>query len=187
MAYSYSGAQCWQYFLSAKDTNGVFPPVFAGFCACCSYTGVLRCLSAPHIFISTSCHLTHEDTAERAALLCDFLRVARLVPGKAGWKCWAADISIFLPKLSKVPCVHQLAGDGWYFHLWSQEACLEWVHHSKKYDQWVWTGTLSWLWAYQPASVHFGLLSVRVLRRQASVLSSPRKGQNTCSGETTVF
>lgn len=161
MAYSYSGAQCWQYFLSAKDTNGVFPPVFAGFCACCSYTGVLWCLSAPHIFISTSCHLTHEDTAERAALLCDFLRVTRLVPGKAGWKCWAADISIFLPKLSKVPCVHQLAGDGWYFHLWGQEACLEWVHHSKKYDQWVWTGTLSWLWAYQPASVHFGLLSVK--------------------------
>ena len=47
-----------------------------------------------------------------------------LVPGRARWKCWAADISICLLKLSKVPCVYQLAGGGWYFHLWGQEAWL---------------------------------------------------------------
>ena len=47
-----------------------------------------------------------------------------LVPGRAHWKCWAADISICLLKLSKVPCVYQLAGGGWYFHLWGQEAWL---------------------------------------------------------------
>ena len=65
----------------------MFPPVFAGFCACCSYTGVLRCLSAPHIFISTSCHPTQEDTAERAALLCDFLRVTKKEEG-LGVRTW---------------------------------------------------------------------------------------------------
>lgn len=71
---------------------------------------VFQYVFLPAIFPFQIMALSVMRTQEIGGTFCDFLVVTKLVPGKAALKCCAVAISVWQPKLSKVPLGHQLAG-----------------------------------------------------------------------------
>lgn len=126
------------FSFSKRTQMECFLQYLLAFVPAAAYTGVYD-VFLHHTFSFQHHAISLMRTRQKGQLsLCDFLRVTRLVPGKAGWKCWAADISIFETSGAMCP----LVGRRWMVFSPLKARGLPRIDayvHKRNVDQW-WTG-----------------------------------------------